>query len=406
AYGAEGGTGAPVFSSMAVDLTITNLLPLFAGKTVRLLPEENAVEALADALRQKPGFGLIKITPVHLSLLTPLLTADEARAAAQTLVVGADFLSAEPTLFWQDHAPGVRLMNEYGPTETVVGCSAYVLPPGKHRAGPVPVGHPIQNLRFYVLDGQMEPVPIGVPGELYIAGAGVARGYLGRAALTAGTFVPDPFAGSGERMYRTGDRARWQADGNLMILGRTDTQVKIRGYRVELGEVESVLRRHDGVRACVVIVREDRPGDRRLVAYVAGDADTAVLRGHLRERLPDYMVPDAFVRLDALPATAAGKLDARTLPAPDYRVHGGREEPRNEVEAALVHLWEDLLGVGGISPTRDFFELGGNSLLALRLSTLVNRRLECDLPLATLYAGATVRQMANAILAQRELAKG
>ena len=201
------------------------------------------MEALAAVLRGGPGFGLVKITPVHLSLLTPLLTPEEARAAARTLVIGADFLNAEPTLFWQDHAPGVRLMNEYGPTETVVGCSAYVLPPAQHRAGPVPVGRPIQNLTFHVLDAHLEPVPVGLPGELYIGGAGVARGYLGRPALTAEKFVPDPFAEPGARMYRSGDRARWLHDGNLLILGRTDHQVKVRGFRVELGEIEAVLRR-------------------------------------------------------------------------------------------------------------------------------------------------------------------
>ncbi|HSU13028.1 non-ribosomal peptide synthetase, partial [Longimicrobium sp.] len=242
AYGADAGSGAPVFSSMAVDLTITNLLPLFAGHPVHLLPEENAVEALADALRGAPGYGLIKITPVHLSLLTPLLTPEEARGAAKTLVIGADFLSAEPTVWWQEHAPDVRLMNEYGPTETVVGCSAYVLPRGRHTAGPVPVGHPIQNLRFYVLDAHLHPVPVGLPGELFIGGAGVARGYLGRPGLSAEKFVPDPFAAAGARMYRTGDRARWLEGGDLMILGRTDSQVKIRGYRVEPGEIEAALR--------------------------------------------------------------------------------------------------------------------------------------------------------------------
>ncbi|HYR07778.1 MAG TPA: amino acid adenylation domain-containing protein, partial [Longimicrobium sp.] len=312
AYGADRGSGAPVFSSMAVDLTITNLLPLFAGLPVRMLPEEAPVEALADALREGPGFGLIKITPTHLSLLTPLLTPEEARRAARTLVVGADFLPAEPTVFWQDHAPEVRLMNEYGPTETVVGCSAYVLPPWLHREGPVPVGGPIQNTRFYVLDAHGEPVPAGLPGELYIGGAGVARGYLGRPGLSAEKFVPDPFAEAGARMYRTGDRARWLQGGNLLILGRTDSQVKVHGFRVELGEIEAALRRHESVSGCLVTVREDVPGDRRLVAYVVGEAGTDALREHLRQRLPEYMVPGAFVRLDALPQTPTGKLDPRT----------------------------------------------------------------------------------------------
>ncbi|HSU14834.1 MAG TPA: amino acid adenylation domain-containing protein [Longimicrobium sp.] len=402
AYGAGRGNGSPVFSSMAVDLTLTNLLALFAGTPVRLLPEENAVEALAEALRGGAGFGPVKITPVHLSLLTPLLSAGDARGAAHTLVIGADFLSAEPTLFWQDQAPGVRLMNEYGPTETVVGCSAYTLPPGAHRAGPVPVGRAIPNLAFHVLDAHGAPVPVGVPGELYIGGVGVARGYLGRPGLSAEKFVPDPFAGDGRRMYRTGDRARWLEGGDLMILGRTDSQVKIRGYRVELGEIEAVLRRHPGVRGAVVVVREDRPGDRRLVAYVAGDADAPALRGYLGRSVPPYMVPDAFVPLESLPATATGKLDPRTLPAPRYEGAGGEPDgPRNYVEAQLIPLWEALLGVEGIGATQSFFDLGGNSFLALRLFTQVNRRLECDLPVATLFAGATVRHMADAILEQR-----
>jgi amino acid adenylation domain-containing protein len=401
-YGADRGNGAPVFSSMAVDLTVTNLLPLFAGRTVHLLPEDSPVEALADAIRARPGYGLIKITPIHLGLLNTLLDPGDLAHAAQTLVIGADFLSAEPTVEWQEHAPGVRLMNEYGPTETVVGCSAYVLPPGKHRAGPVPVGHPIQNLAFFVLDARLEPVPVGLPGELYIGGAGVARGYLGRPGLTAETFVPDPFAGPGARMYRTGDRARWLVDGNLVILGRTDHQVKIRGYRVELGEVEAVLRRRPEVRECIAVVREDRPGDRRLVAYVVADAaDPAGLRESLRGTLPEYMVPAALVILPALPQTPTGKLDRRALPAPDYgHGDGGHDEPRSFVEAQLIQIWEALLGVSDVGPTQNFFELGGNSFLALRLVAQVNRRLRCDLPLATLFAGGTVRRMAEAVEAQ------
>jgi amino acid adenylation domain-containing protein len=399
-YGADRGNGAPVFSSMAVDLTVTNLLPLFAGKTVHLLPEESPVEALAEVIRRRPGFGLIKITPIHVGLLNTLLTPDELRNAAETLVIGADFLSAEPTVPWQEHAPGVRLMNEYGPTETVVGCSAYVLPTGRHRVGAVPVGRAIQNLTFQVLDAHLEPVPVGLPGELYIGGVGVARGYLGRPALSAEKFVPDPFAGEpGARMYRSGDRARWLADGNLMILGRTDNQVKVRGYRVELGEIEAVLRRRPEVRDCVVLLREDRPGDRRLVAYVVADAaEPAVLRDHMRATLPEYMVPSAFVVMAALPQTPTGKLDRRTLPAPRYgTAEGEMEEPASLIEARLLPIWEEILEVERVGPTQNFFELGGNSFLALRLVAQVNRRLECELPLATLFAGGTVRHMAETL---------
>ncbi|MEW5926732.1 MAG: amino acid adenylation domain-containing protein [Gemmatimonadota bacterium] len=397
AYGADRGSGAPVFSSMAVDLTITNLLPLFAGLPVRLLPEENAVEALAQALREKPGFGLIKITPVHLALLTPLLTREQARGAALTLVVGADFLVAEPTLFWQDNAPGVRLMNEYGPTETVVGCSAYTLPGGVHRAGPVPVGGPIQNLTFFVLDAGLRPVPVGLPGELYIGGAGVARGYLGRPGLSAEKFVPDPFAGGGARMYRTGDRARWLPDGNLLILGRTDNQVKIRGYRVELGEVEAALRRHPGVSACLAVVREDAPGDRRLVAYVVAalEVDAGALREHLRRSLPEYMVPQAFVRLESLPETATGKLDLRALPAPEYAAAGERYvAPRTPTEEVLAGIWAEVLGVERIGVDDELFEVGGNSLLVMRIAARVRAALGVEVPLPVLLARSTVAGVA------------
>ncbi|HEV2735730.1 MAG TPA: amino acid adenylation domain-containing protein, partial [Longimicrobiaceae bacterium] len=369
-YGADQGNGAPVFTSMAVDLTITNLLPLFAGRPVRLLPEENPVEALAEVLRTGPDFGLIKITPTHLSLLTPMLTPEEAVSAARTLVIGADFLPAEPTVWWQENAPGVRLMNEYGPTETVVGCSAYVLPNGVHRHGPVPVGGAIQNLTFFVLDARMEPVPAGLPGELYIGGAGVAHGYLGRPGLNAEKFVPDPFAGGGARMYRTGDRARWLEGGNLLILGRTDHQVKLRGYRVELGEIEAVLRRHPAVSGCLAVVREDRPGDRRLVAYVVADADDRALREHLRTSLPEYMVPAAFVRLDTLPKTATGKVDAKTLPAPEYGLREARYvAPRTPVEETLAKVWAEVLGVARVGVDDVFFELGGDSILAIQAAS-------------------------------------
>ena len=394
-YGADRGNGAPVFSSLAVDLTITNLLPLFAGKAVRFLAEESPVEALADALRERPGFGMIKITPTHLSLLTPLLTPDEARSVAHTLVIGADFLPAEPTVFWQDHAPDVRLMNEYGPTETVVGCSAYLLPAGLHRAGSVPVGGPIQNLAFYVLDPHLQPVPVGLPGELYIGGVGVARGYLGRPGLSAEKFVPDPFAGAGARMYRTGDRARWLAGGNLLILGRTDNQVKVRGFRVELGEIEAALRRHPGVSGCIAVVREDRPGDRRLVAYVAAEgAEPAALREHLRRALPEYMVPSAFVMLDALPQTATGKLDPRTLPAPEYAAGAAALPPRNELERRVAEAWQVVLGIGEVSVSDNFFDLGGTSLLLYRVFSRL-RELRPELRVVDLFRYTTVEALAG-----------
>lgn len=395
AYGAASGHGAPVFTSMAVDLTITNLLPLFTGRTVHLLPEDNPVEALAEVLRNHPGFGPVKITPLHLSLLTPYLDAEDARAATHTLVVGADFLPAEPTIFWQDHAPQVRLMNEYGPTETVVGCSAYTLPPGRHRQGAVPVGGPIQNLRFYVLDPGLQPVPIGVPGELYIGGTGVARGYLGRPGITAERFVPDPFGEPGARFYRTGDRACWLEDANLLILGRTDHQVKIRGYRVELEEIEAVLRQCPAVSQCVVIARTDQAGERRLIAYVVGDVDAQTLRRHAQRILPDYMVPNAFVLLQALPETPTGKLDRNALPAPEFTSQESYVAPTTPEEIALSGIWRELLRVERVGVTDNFFALGGDSILAIQIATRA-RRMGLHVRPRQLFEHQTIAELAAA----------
>jgi amino acid adenylation domain-containing protein len=399
AYRPADGHGAPVFSSMAVDLTLANFVPLFAGERVELLPEGPGVETLAQAVRRSPGFGMIKITPSHLALLNQGLTAEEAAAGTRTLVIGADNLLAEPTLLWQDHAPGVRLLNEYGPTETVVGCSLYELGAGKHREGRIPIGRPIWNLTMYVLDAHLRPVPVGLPGELYIGGVGVARGYLGRPALTAEKFVPDPFASTaGARLYRTGDRARFLADGNVEFLGRVDFQVKIRGYRIETGEIESLLSAHPAVRAALVMAREDAPGDRRLVAYLVTDGETtpAELRAALGGKLPDYMVPSAFVFLDELPVGSTGKVDRRALPAPaaGAREGDGYAAPETAAERALVEVWEEVLAVKPVGVDDDFFALGGHSMLAVRLMSQLRRRLGAELPLSALFERPTVRRLA------------
>jgi acyl carrier protein len=286
----------------------------------------------------------------------------------------------------------------------VVGCSAYVLPNGVHRHGPVPVGGAIQNLTFHVLDAHGQPVPAGLPGELYIGGAGVARGYLGRPGLSAEKFVPDPFAAEpGARMYRTGDRARWLEGGNLLILGRTDNQVKVRGYRVELGEIEAALRRHASVTGALVIVREDAPGDRRLVAYVAGEAETGELREHLRASLPEYMVPSAFVHLETLPKTATGKVDPKTLPAPEYASSAAAyTAPRTAAEETLAGIWAEVLRVERVGADDDFFGLGGHSLLAIRMFARVREAFGVEVPLRALFEHPTV----SAFAAQLEDAAG
>jgi amino acid adenylation domain-containing protein len=287
----------------------------------------------------------------------------------RTLLVGGDRMRHLPA-----DTGALRVINNYGPTESTVVATS-----GEVHAGELHIGRPIGNGRIYLLDRFGGPVPIGVVGELYVGGMGIARGYLERPALTAEHFVPDPFGGeAGARLYRTGDLARWRADGTIDFVGRNDFQVKLRGLRIELGEIEARLREHPSVREAAVLAREDVPGDRRLVAYyVSGEpVEVEALRRHLGERLPEYMVPAAYVHLDALPLTANGKLDRRALPAPEGEAFArrGHEAPVGEVEESLAEIWSELLGVDEVGRWDHFFQLGGHSLLAVRLVERMRRR--------------------------------
>ncbi|HEY0607383.1 MAG TPA: amino acid adenylation domain-containing protein, partial [Herpetosiphonaceae bacterium] len=452
AYQAAAGQGAPVHSSLAFDLTMTALFPpLLVGRAAHLLPEGLNVETLSAALREAQDFSLIKITPAHLEILNHTLAPSEAAGRTRRFVIGGENLLAENIRFWQHHAPDTVLINEYGPTETVVGCCVYEVPPGVPQPASVPIGKPIANTQLYILDRYAQPVPIGVVGELYIGGAGVARGYLNRPELTAEKFVPDPFAAEpGARLYRSGDLARYLPDGTIEFLGRTDDQVKIRGYRIELGEIEAALQQHEAVRDAAVIAREDTPGQKRLVAYVVeeqtnketneqrdgqnqeprtknqepgteispspaatdaeagggsgkgagGESLAPALREFLQSRLPDYMIPAAFVPLDELPLTVNGKLDRKALPAPATAHEEARRTyvpATDAVDMLLVELWEAMLNVRPIGITDNFFDLGGNSLLAVRLMTQINKRIGQVLPLTTIFEQPTIGQLGVAL---------
>ncbi|HEU4557299.1 MAG TPA: non-ribosomal peptide synthase/polyketide synthase, partial [Longimicrobium sp.] len=298
------------------------------------------------------------------------------------LLAGGDVLPPGAVRRVKERFPGCRLVNGYGPTENTTFTCCHTVPEGWD-GGAVPIGRPVSGTRVYVLDEGRRPLPAGVPGELYAGGAGVARGYLGRPGLTAEGFVPDPFASEpGARLYRTGDRVRWVADGSVEFLGRTDHQVKIRGFRIEPGEIEARLAEHVAVREAVVLVREDTPGEKRLVAYVAGDetAGADVLRAHLSERLPEYMVPAAYVRLDALPLTPNGKIDRKALPAPEGDASPAREyeAPSGKAEKTVAAIWAKLLGADRVGRHDHFFDLGGHSLLAVRVVSRVRQALRVE----------------------------
>ena len=428
-YPLDGGQGAPVHSSISFDLTVTSVFaPLVTGRCVRLLPEAFGVDRLTETLRRESDFSLIKITPAHLQLLGEHLPPAAATKAARAFIIGGENLLADHIAFWQKIAPDTELVNEYGPTETVVGCCVYWAPHGERLTGSIPIGRPIINTQLYILDEQQRPVAIGEPGELYIGGVGVGRGYLGRPDLTAERFVPNPFLQKDEggrmkdekeqkdsfilhpssfRLYRTGDLARFRPDGNIEFLGRMDHQVKIRGFRIELGEIESTLSRHPAIQENVVVACDDVHGERgnaSLVAYVVarrGESPTdSELRNFLAEKLPEYMLPATFVWLNALPLTSNGKVDRRALPAPDSsrpNLDQAYVAPRTPVEEALVAIWSQVLGVEKIGVQDNFFELGGHSLLATQVISRVREAFQVEVPLPTLIQTPTVSGLAEQI---------
>jgi amino acid adenylation domain-containing protein len=392
----------------AFDASVWELWPyLAAGASVHIPDDETRLSA-AGLLRWLARHG------VTLSFLpTPLAEAVvEAEApgglALRALLTGGDRLQRAPR-----GGLGYAVVNHYGPTESTVVATAGLVESGPGGPAPPPIGRPIANTQVYLLDRRGQPVPVGVRGELYIGGVGLARGYINRPDLTAEKFVPNPFAReAGARLYRTGDMCRYLPDGNIDYLGRGDEQVKIRGFRIELGEIESVLSQHDVIRECVVIAGEGAAGDKRLVAYVVAKPGAGVeaegLRQFMAGRLPTYMIPSAFVALEQIPLTPNGKVDRRALPAPDLsdlRPERAFIGPRDLLELRLTQLWEELLGVRPIGVKDNFFELGGHSLLAVRLMSRIHQTFGRELPLSTLFQNATVESFAGVLREEAETAK-
>jgi amino acid adenylation domain-containing protein len=382
-------------ASFSFDASVLEVwAALASGGTLYVASREARLSSLGD-LARRAGITFALGAPSVLALLPPDLPA------LDTFLVGGESCPPELASRWAPPASGLRrLFNCYGPTETTIYTAAASLQ-GPWRREP-PLGRPVPNTRAWVLDRQGLPLPAGIAGELAIAGDGLARGYLNRPSLTAERFVPDPFASEGDtpgsRLYRTGDLARWLPAGDLEFLGRVDHQVKIRGFRIEPGEIEAALARLPGVRDAVVMVREKSPGDRRLVAYVTGDATAGELRCALQETLPDYMVPAAFVQLPALPVTPHGKIDRKALPAPEWQSTGeGHVAPRTPVEEVLAGLWAELLGVERVGANDRFFDLGGHSLLATRVVSRVRSVFGIEMPLRDLFEAPRLADLAARI---------
>jgi len=401
AFGVTSSDKATQLTSPAFDATGWELWPyLTCGASVYLLNEEQRVEPILcrDFLLDHQ----ITVTFLPTALAESVLVLEwPSQTALRFLLTGADTLH---------HYPAQRLpfalINNYGPTESTVVTTSGPIPPTMHTERPPSIGRPIDNIQIYILDEYLRQVPIGTPGELYIGGVGLAKGYLNRPELNAEKFITHPWSTEpGARLYRTGDLVRFLHDGQVDFLGRVDYQIKIRGYRIEPDEIISVLNRYPTMQSSMVLAREDTPGDKRLVAYVVLNqgmsASTNVLQEWLAERLPDYMIPAVFVKLDALPVTANGKIDRTALPAPDASNILQREEitatPGTPIEERLVEIVAPLLDFEQVGIDDNFFLLGGNSMMGTQLIMRVAGTFGIDLPLRTLFEMPTVRQLAAEI---------
>ncbi|HEY0607750.1 MAG TPA: amino acid adenylation domain-containing protein, partial [Herpetosiphonaceae bacterium] len=411
--------------SISFDPSVWSIfLPLITGAQLVLVPSEVRYDsaALVRAIAEQ-GISVFGVSPSQLAVLIeePGITAC---TALRYVVCGGENLSRELQARFFARLPAV-LCNAYGPTEATIDTTFWHCARVDAPQGSV-IGRPLANIQVYVLDRAMQPVPVGVPGELYVGGIGLARGYHRRPDLTAERFVPDLFGNGGGRLYKTGDLVRYRTNGALEFLGRIDQQVKLRGFRIELGEIEATLEQHEAVQSAVVMIREDRPGDKRIVAYVVeeqrtkeqntddspspakrerglgGEGLTASLRSFLAERLPEYMIPSAFVLLDTLPLTPSDKLDRRALPAPDVQDEDVRAiiAPRTPVEEVIAGVWASVLGREQISVDDNFFALGGHSLLATQVITRLRTVLGLDLPLRLLFEAPTIAGFAAHLAVQ------
>jgi amino acid adenylation domain-containing protein len=368
------------------------------SRDVSLSPERLSVQI------RELGINTMFITTALFNQI--VIEEPSAFSSLKQLLFGGEMVDVERVKEVFEAIPPERLLHVYGPTESTTFATCELVKSPGENAATVPIGRPISNTTVYLLDADLNPVPEGVTGELYIGGDGLARGYLGRPDFTAERFIPNPFNGeAGGRLYRSGDLARFSQDGRIEFIGRADQQVKIRGFRIELEEIESNLRQHPAVKESVVIAQEEMLGEKRLIAYLVAESDsmptTQELRSFLKSKLPDFMVPTVFVLLDELPLTANGKIDRRALPAPEQglaRLEGEYEEPRNDTETALVEVWKQVLRVEQIGIRDDFFEVGGYSLLVTQVISRIRDIYRIEVPLFRFFQDPTIAGLAEAVL--------
>lgn len=397
AFNVQPGSRILQFAPMSFDASVwETVMALLNGGCLVLTDQESLTsgQGLLSTLKENQ-VNIVTLPPSVLAVMP-----EDELPELKTIVTAGEKCTADLVHRWGRER---QFVNAYGPTETTVCASMYETDPTLNTEPPI--GRPIDNFQLYVLDKDWQAVPIGVPGELCVGGVGLARGYLRRPALTAEKFIPDPFSGKrGSRLYRTGDLVRYQPDGNLEFLGRIDFQVKLRGFRIELGEIEAVLTSYANVRDAAVIVREDTPGDQRLVAYYVSENGAAIsgtdLRRYLKQQLPEYMIPSIFVSLESMPLTPSGKVDRKALPRPEIsreKLAGAYVAPRNETEEKLAQIAARLLNLEKVGVEDNFFELGGHSLLATRFISQIREAFQVELPLRDLFEAPTVAGLAERI---------
>ena len=411
AYDLAGMEAAVAHTPLSFDLTVTSLwTPLFAGRCAILAEARAGIEGLLATLREERKIGLLKLTPTHLRLLMQYGVVQDVAGRCNSLVIGGEALFQHDVTPWLEANPRLRVFNEYGPTEAVVGCSCQAVGRDGETAGAVAIGRPIDGSEIYLLDSELRLTPPGVTGDIYIASAGIARGYAARPDLTAASFVPHPLSAMpGRRIYRTGDLGRWRSDGALEYCGRADGQIKLRGHRIEIGEIEHVLNRHPRVAACAVALRQDEQRS-QIVAYVVPDPTAPPTDLELREflcrSLPRHMIPATYVQLEALPLGASGKIDRPRLPDPAQRERLGNcvyVPPQTFHEQVLAAVWSKVLGVRRVGIEDSYFALGGDSIHAIEVVAEARRR-GLSVSVDLLFACPTIRELARKVAERGESA--